>query len=617
MGHGMPLLDENLACLGQRAPALARLLQAPAAGRCRLEPARNGQATLQYASAAGPLYLHSKFDPGAEAARVVAGLDLASDHLVVFGLGLGYHLAPLLQAKPVPARVLLLEPDLEIVRACLQVLDWRRLLERPDFFPVFGPDLQAAVDAVPAFFQVVSGDTPRFVEWPAEGRIFRSFFDEARRVIENEIHTLVVDFSTRLAESDLVPRNVLKNAPALLATRPVRPLQRRFAGVPGFIVGAGPSLDANVLELQEVADRAVIVCVDTALKPLLARGIQPHFTVVADPSHKNYLHLQGTEKRLRHWLVAEPAVAAPVYRDFGERLFSVSIGRPMVRLIEENSRPLGEVDAWGSVISLAVGFSAWIGLDPVVFLGQDFAFTHMRNHCRHTSWEERWRESARELDDLQRREARSIRGNNRVSETRDVFGRPTLTSDRLQLYKNYLVRKLRAHPGVRYINASAGGCFTEIPWQPLDGVLAEHLANREPLDLAWLERVPPLGGAPERRRLRAFFAAKRDFFRSYRRQAAATAGGLAPQPTAAALAEAERVHRKLYDNPQHGVIAESWSQAPIYHFLRRSRRLESNPEAQPVERGALYRDYFASLDGALQGIGDGFAAATSALDDAL
>ncbi len=40
-----------------------------------------------------------------------------------------------------------------------------------------------------------------------------------------------------------------------------------------FIVSAGPSLDKNVDELKKIQGRAMIMAVDTALKPLLKKKV--------------------------------------------------------------------------------------------------------------------------------------------------------------------------------------------------------------------------------------------------------------------------------------------------------------------------------------------------------
>ncbi|MCP5054552.1 MAG: DUF115 domain-containing protein, partial [bacterium] len=306
-------------------------------------------------------------------------------------------------------------------------------------------------------------------------------------------------------------------------------------------------------------------CVDTALKPLLKRGIHPHFTITADPSYKNYLHLQGTEDDIQYFLVADTGVSTRVYDDFSSFLFSVSLGKPIVKMIEENIGTIGELGAWGSVISLAVSFGLYAGLDPVVFIGQDFAFTGMRNHCRGTSWEDRWLEQTRDLGLMQRKEKQSITGMAKVTEMQDIFGNKIMTSDRLLLYKNYLVNALSAIPDKRFINSSEGGVLTEFEYLPFQRVLEEFVYGCEPIDFSAVYNMPSFYNPQNKKRLIKFFKGKLSFFKSYRRKVEESLCKLEKVETLSGhsirqvVEESEKIKDRLYGNVQHGELVEMWS----------------------------------------------------------
>ena len=595
----MDLLSENRKLLPTLCPGLWRSLESLPPSPYRLEPSRQGPPTVRYGPVDRTVYLHSRYDPLAEASRIVAAADLNAEHLVVLGLGLGYHLMTVMESKPPETRVLLVEPDLELVRLSLATVPWGALLKRSDFFFALGGDPGAISSAIPAFVDLVSCDRVETIELAPEVRLAERFFSQARRTIDAEVRTLLIDFQTRLVEDSMVPRNVLKNLPRALDARPLAALRGRFAGVPGIIVSAGPSLDQNVLQLRRLNDRAVTIAVDTALKPLLARGIQPHFTAVADPSYKNYVHLLGTAGRLKHFVIAEMGVAGRVFTDFQGRLFTAVLDNPLTRMIESASQPIGKAQAWGSVISMALDLAVQLGLDPIVFIGQDFAFTGMRNHCRHTSWEENWLATHHDPGALENKERESIIGTGRLVEQLDVRGQPVLSSERLVLYKNYLLKLLREVPGRRFINATEGGILTEIETRPLAWVMREFVAGRPPLDLACLDRIPTLGVARHRSRLKSVLLGKAAFFEQYRqavlemKESLDLALGGSEDPDRL-LERADRVKGRLYDVPQNGELLEMWSQAPIFRFLKQSRQLAKR-NAGTREVAAAYRDYFDHL----------------------
>ncbi len=606
----MSIYEENLIFFGKKFPGLRKYLEAVPDGKCKTETAKNGALTLVYSHGQTPYYLHSKYNPQAESAKIIANKNTDASHIVVLGLGLGYHLEKILETKGKLTRVMLIEPEPEIIKHSLKTLDWEKLLKRKDFFYAFGPDLNEILGMVQSFINIITFDTLEFIELPSETRLMGPFFAKVRELIENEIKTTLYDFRTRLAESYMLPRNVLKNLPWILKTRAAVQLKNSFPNTPGFIVSAGPSLDKNVLHLKKIRDRALTITVDTALKPLLKRSLQPHFTAIGDPSHKNYLHLQGTEKELEHFIAAEAGIAHRVFRDFHDKTFTLSVGKPIVRLIEEAIEPLGELEAWGSVISVALELAVYMGLNPIVFVGQDFAFTDTRNHCRGTSWEDDKLEDTSDLDQLQRFEKQSIAGNKKVVETDDIHGNKTFTSERLTLYKNYLARLTNKYPHLQFINATEGGIFSEIPHMPLYDAIKRFVYGRPAIDFNRVHHLPLPAKKENIKKLKTFFKIKVAFFTEYIKkvdqalQMLEEVETFSQETVLPLLNDAEGVKDYLYAVPQNGEIVEMWAVSPIYHFLRQFKKIEHRKldESYFKENIKLYKTYFHNIKPVMEDI---------------
>lgn len=603
---GTTRYDANLQFIRDNLPQLFQLLQTTPSTGTRTETAKNGSLTLIYQQKDTPYYLHSRFNPEAESLKLVQKKDLKADHFVVMGLGLGYHLQTLMELKDPLARVFLVEPDMEIFHQSLKHLDWVKLVKRNDFFYVLGPDPGAISETIHQFLHIASLEKLEFVDLPSEIRLLGGYFTRAKETIEAEVKSNLYDFKTRLAESYMMPRNILKNLPWLLKTRPLASLKDAFKGTPGILVSAGPSLDRNILHLKKINHRALIISVDTALKPLLSRSIQPHFTASGDPSHKNYLHLQGTENTLNHFIAAEAGVANRVYRDFQKKIFSLSVGKPIIRMLENHSQPLGEVKAWGSVISIALELAVILGLNPIILVGQDFAFTGRRNHCRGTSWEEKKIEYTRKLDELQRFESQAITGNRKVIETPDIYGQTTYTSERMTLYKNYLAQLITQYTnvGIRFINASEGGIFTGIPRMSLHDALRNYVFGAKPIDIQRLRRIPTFEDKGHREKIISFLEEKHGFFKDYRETLKQALKMLDKSDEAegerleAMFRHAEAVQTLPYPPPgENGELLEMWSAAPIYNFMKDYRRIRNNDfnPATLKEGCRIYHTYFKGI----------------------
>lgn len=605
----MSVFQSNLEYLQRTNPALAALAAGPQTGLCRLSSAANGQPSLLLNRNGTDYWLHSRFDPGREAQTVAGRFNRQALHIVVSGLGLGYHLQEILKLKKPEARVLLLEPEAEVFRCALQVLDWRVLVEEYGVHYLVGPDWSNLAGVMTDFIDLPVFSGLEHLELAAETRLLPEVFQSLLAGVEDEVKILLMDFVTLVAEKAVVPRNILRNLERIFSSRPVAALKDLFRGSPGFIVSAGPSLDRNLLQLKSLTGRAMVICVDTALKTLLAQGLQPHFTVVADPSLRNYLHVQGTVGRLQNYVLAESGVNPQVFKDFAGRTIAVSLGKPLMRLLEARCGfSLGEMTAWGSVISLAVQFAAHLGLDPLVFVGQDFAYSDNRNHCRHTSWEEGWLATGKRLDDMQRKESASIAGNSRLIETVDVNGNPVFSSERLLLYKKYLVNQIRALPGIRFINASEGGVLTEIPCMTLRRVAMECLRSAPLIDLSRVERIPVLGTGRIRDLARDFCREKGDFYQAFL-QELTELKKLLQEPGAGSdpdllivLEQAESLANRLYQVAENGEMVEFWSRAPVFRFLREGRAANS-----PEKLRTAYLNYFQGLADILEDMARRFA----------
>jgi hypothetical protein len=76
--------------------------------------------------------------------------------------------------------------------------------------------------------------------------------------------------------------NVRENLPEIFANPDIRGMQNMFAGMPGIVVGAGPSLERNIDVLAAHARRYPLFCTDRAFKKLHDAGVIPQFTVCID-----------------------------------------------------------------------------------------------------------------------------------------------------------------------------------------------------------------------------------------------------------------------------------------------------------------------------------------------
>jgi spore maturation protein CgeB len=114
----MPYWKKNLEVLKRRAPDLAEALartEIPADHQ--VLPSKTGAPSLKV----GRQQLHSAYDPRAEGAEWVGAQEIRdAESLVIFGLGLGYHVLPLLEEG---REVWVVEPSAAVARLALEHQD--------------------------------------------------------------------------------------------------------------------------------------------------------------------------------------------------------------------------------------------------------------------------------------------------------------------------------------------------------------------------------------------------------------------------------------------------------------------------------------------------------------
>ncbi|MFM7050936.1 MAG: hypothetical protein ACKOYN_02215 [Planctomycetota bacterium] len=114
------LLERNLAALGERNLDIIQAIRAAEPARLDWSKAPDGSRVASLAGRA----LASRHAPREEAATFADAIDLRDKAVVVvLGFGLGYHIAPFCERLARTGLVVVLEPDVALLRAVLSEID--------------------------------------------------------------------------------------------------------------------------------------------------------------------------------------------------------------------------------------------------------------------------------------------------------------------------------------------------------------------------------------------------------------------------------------------------------------------------------------------------------------
>jgi hypothetical protein len=453
--------ESNLAILSRRQPNLAESLRKEVNTRVKVFPSSCGlpTASCEYNSSSVPL--HSRHDPLREARQRLKGQTYSgADYFILLGFGLGYPLDALLEETRDPSNhYFIVESDLTILKAAFEARDLSSLLSLPHVhlaWPASGPEL---AEQWYKFFDPVQAQKSTFLTYLPSVALDPEFFKAAAKLIQSQTFQTFTDINTLVAGSQEFLDNFVQNLLRAARAPGVIHFAGMFSGVPAVVVSAGPSLDKNIHELRGNQDKVLILATDTALKPLLAAGIDPHFVLTGDPSEVNFFHLKGASTR-RALLVSEATSYPAVFTEFEERIITCTFENSALRSLSDLLGNKGTLRAWGSVATLALDFALLLQCNPVIFIGQDLAHTDERIYCTGVYFEEEWFSSVADPEALSR-QLRSLRSGRRVVATEDIHGRPIESTDKLVSYWNWMLKVFRDHPEVHFINATEGGILRD------------------------------------------------------------------------------------------------------------------------------------------------------------
>lgn len=406
---------------------------------------RTGVPTISVSEGQATIHVHSAFDPVVEAERWLR--EPTSRHwdcAIVFGAGLGYHLDALIKHKP-HGRLLVVEPRPDVFCAALAVRAQKWLTHPYLHLIVTDDPFKAAQELASDLLKAPQEDVTVFT-WPSSAR----YAPEYRKTLESKLvdtfRLLRTDIATRQVFHKEWVGNFLRNARAAVGDPGIAALQGKMRERPAIIAAAGPSLEKNVRLLSEAKGKALIIAAGSAIRPLLKNGIEADLVLSFDAGAANYRHFEGLHTP-NVPLLYVPIIYPRIVDEYAGPRFTAAmdlypfVGWLFAQLGEEK----GILASGPSVANVAWHFAYSLGMNPIILVGQDLAFTGGKTHAAGTA-------HAREVD------VNSPDDAGAYITTEGSDGRPVVTSRPMYSMKVWFEERLRAAaPGHMTIDATEGG----------------------------------------------------------------------------------------------------------------------------------------------------------------
>jgi hypothetical protein len=422
-----------------------------------IEASKAGPMTVAAENQQGrKIFLHSRYDPLAEARKMVGHIKAETNYIfAVHGLGLGYHLQTLFDAASAESVFCVFEPDVKMIRTAMHAVDLSKLVDsrRVMFFSQANKGeiftrLQTHLPMVVSGMESLEHRPSVQLQEEFHKQI-RIWLGEFRDYAKTCIQTLVLN-GRRTAE------NIARNLSWYISATSLAGLKDRYKGQPAIIVSAGPSLRKNQHLLTAAKDKAVIVAVQTTLKPLLEMGVEPDFVTSLDYHDICTRFFENLPEKLSTELVAEPKASDKIFELFPGRvsLLGNSYAEGLLREMKIDKAVL---TAGATVAHLAYYLAEHLGCDPIIFVGQDLGFGDGLCYAPGTSYEDVWRPELSRFCTVEMKQWEQIaRDRNILRRIPDIHGNPIYTEERLFTYLQQFERDF-TQTKTRIIDASEGG----------------------------------------------------------------------------------------------------------------------------------------------------------------
>ncbi|MBF0118053.1 MAG: DUF115 domain-containing protein [Desulfobacterales bacterium] len=369
---------------------------------------------------------------------------------IFIGMGLGYSPLLIFNKRPNTQLLIIIEPSLDLFYTALQFTDLCPLIfSNKVFFFIGSIDWQQIEQALSKFILESSYyllcHEPSF-QW--NPNLYNNIKENSVKLFNQ----LASEGRTNHRENETSFYNLMENLTLFPHAHQIKALKGIFRNLPALIVAPGPSLTQSLPLLKKIKDSCILIAADGALGPLLHDGIYPDFVTAIDFRDINFEKVTDYIKDTwPFYLVSLGSATSFIPKRLSVRhlffAFSQNEGYNWIL------KPLGfkEVEfTINSVTHLSLGLAIITEANPIIFVGQDLAYTEKKTHADNTVFSD----STPTKDCLW---------------VTDIHGEEIKTSLFFLEFKNRIEKAIKQFPRT-YINASAAGAH-------IDGTMVLDLSH--------------------------------------------------------------------------------------------------------------------------------------------
>lgn len=522
------------------------------------ETAFNGETILKVQTKEHKVYLAGRRDPVGPAKNQIGLLGKIEKTAPIFMVGLGniHYLEELRKVTDESVMILIYEPSFSIFYKMLELIDVETLFaDRTIALCVQGINEEGYSSL---FYSMLNGDRVAIMKQFVLPN-YEIICPEQLRDFIKELNKQVIGYrmnvNTGIRFSEVKADNFFHNIDYVRTGYKARQLTDVLPlDIPAIVVSAGPSLNKNVAELKKAKNKAFIIAVDTAMKPLLNAGVTPDMFAIIDGLKPLKLIEDDRSKNIPLITTIDSAKAVLDFHT-GKKFFYNEGKEYMEHLFEMNGQSFEGVNVGGSVATLALSLVCHVGFKRVILVGQDLAYTDNKSHADGT-----FEEHMKTIDTSH---YKMVEGND---------GELVPTDGQMNSYREWIqdfIEYWKKNNKLRVINATEGGAKingTEV--MTLKEAIEKECDKTVDMDACFAELKPVFNEEEQAKILQFFHDTPKEIHqivtlaeegkRSYTKlQKQCSSGNMDQAGYVKLLRKIKRINKKIENNVNYQMISET------------------------------------------------------------
>ena len=427
--------------------------------------------------------LHSAYNPQKEAETIIQNTDFSEAETCVFlGIGLGYTCIECAKIHP-EKTLIIFEPDPYHFFSSLIFTDWANVFKCKNLILAISCTPEQGITLINQYEILKT----KIFHVKAQTNHAEKYFETLETLIKRNINKEKINIATLEKFGKLWVKNTCKNLKKSFYAQGITQYKNCAKNLPFLILAAGPSLEDVLPHLKEIQHKAIIVCVDTALRFCIKHKVEPDFIVLTDPQYWAYKHIDGI-KSPSSILITESAVYPSVFRFLCKKIICCKSNFPLEHYFDSFRSDKGTLVAGGSVASTAWNFAQYAGSSEIYVAGLDLAFVNKQTHIKGSTFEQATHTTSKRILTAETSNMPILFSGNACYE-KNYKNESVLTDQRMKMFAWWFESRLEQFPQVKTYTLSQNGLFIPgIEYTSIDKLLSKPQITKEKANFLSLEQ---------------------------------------------------------------------------------------------------------------------------------